>query len=1018
MFLAALEKQTAAERKGFLDEACGADAMLRARVQMLLEADARVRGILDRPGPGGPEQTAAYTSDELPGGVIAGRYKLLESIGEGGMGTVWVAEQLQPVRRKVALKLIKAGMDSKSVLARFEAERQALAIMDHPNIAKVLDGGLTETGRPYFVMEYVKGVRITEYCDAARLTVAERLQLFAQVCQAVQHAHQKGIIHRDLKPSNILVAPYDDKPVPKVIDFGLAKAMHQSLTERTLHTAHETVLGTPLYMSPEQAQLNNLDVDTRSDVYSLGVLLYELLTGTTPLEKKRFKEAAWDEVRRLIREEEPPRPSMRLSSTSTLPSLAAGRQTDPARLKKLVRGELDWIVMKSLEKDRSRRYETANGLAMDVQRYLAGEPVLAAPPSASYRLRKLVRRNKGLVLGAAAVVLAIAAGVAAVVLVQARANRELAGKNDELAAKNEALAAEQAKVEKRFELARKAIAKLHTGVSEDMLLKSDQFKDLRAQLLKETAEFYGGLEKMLEGQSDAKSRRLLAEGYFQLAELTGRIGSQPEGLALHRKALAVRRELAATDGADVETRLEIARSLGGLGYLLLWSDMAEALRVLAEQHDLAAALAKEAPTESVQAVLAQSLQLKGNALFNVGRSAEALAATEEAAVTLRKLAAENSADTEFRYDLARSRMLSGLLLWDFGKGPEAIEANESGCLLLEKLVKENPRVAKFRYRLGQGREDLAEFHLEDGRLDQTLQAVDKVRRISRELVETHPAVSVFQALLAESHSILGRGLAEVGKPAEAMTALNTALGFEQKAVEDNPTDIWAQIVLAGTYNRIGQTLAQTGRSGEALQAHENARALLEKPAKSETAFREVKRELALCLEKMGPLLAAAGKKDSALAAGQEALAIRKTLSDAQPDQVRLRGELAVSDAALGVVQRRVGRPAEAVASLRFAIELMATMPTLSPRSCCNLACWHAELAGIASEAGSGMTVEQRNAEAARAIEMLSQVIATGYDGVGRLQSDASLEAIRRREDFRKLLRDLEAKVVKTWEDKK
>ena len=261
LFLAALEKDTPAQRQAFLDEACGADTMLRARVQMLLEADARARGILDRPAVGSPERTSAYPPDEKtgaylpneqPGVIIAGRYKLLEAIGEGGMGTVWVAEQTQPVKRKVALKLIKTGMDSKSVLARFEAERQALAVMDHPNIAKVLDGGLTETGRPFFVMEYVKGVPITEYCDATKMSVSERLNLFVQVCSAVQHAHQKGIIHRDLKPSNILVAPYDDKPVPKVIDFGLAKAMHQALTERTLHTAHETVLGTPIYMSPEQ----------------------------------------------------------------------------------------------------------------------------------------------------------------------------------------------------------------------------------------------------------------------------------------------------------------------------------------------------------------------------------------------------------------------------------------------------------------------------------------------------------------------------------------------------------------------------------------------------------------------------------------------------------------------------------------------------------------------------------------------------------------------------------------------
>jgi serine/threonine protein kinase/tetratricopeptide (TPR) repeat protein len=414
IFLAAVERPPA-ERAAYLDEVCAGDAVLRQRVEALLRAHDEPGGFLSEASasPGPLEQTMAYRPPpgQRPGDLIAGRYKLLEAIGEGGMGSVWVAEQTEPVRRKVAVKLIKAGMDSKSVLARFEAERQALAVMDHPNIAKVLDGGLTDAGRPFFVMEYVKGVSITEYCDATRLSVPDRLNLFVQVCQAVQHAHQKGIIHRDLKPSNILVAPYDDKPVPKVIDFGLAKAMNQSLTERTLHTAHETVLGTPLYMSPEQAQLNNLDVDTRSDVYSLGVLLYELLTGTTPLEKQRFKEAAWEEVKRIIREEEPPRPSARLSSTQTLPSLAASRQMEPVKLTKLVRGELDWIVMKALEKDRSRRYDTVNGLAADVQRYLASEPVQAHPPSTTYRLRKFGRRHKGRVTAAGLLLLSLVGGI-------------------------------------------------------------------------------------------------------------------------------------------------------------------------------------------------------------------------------------------------------------------------------------------------------------------------------------------------------------------------------------------------------------------------------------------------------------------------------------------------------------------------------------------------------------------------------------------------------------------------------
>lgn len=387
-----------AARARFLDHACGGHPELRRGVEALLAAHTR-SNLLDQPAVIAANLTENYAPPpRAQGTILAGRYKLLEKIGVGGMGEVWVAEQLEPVKRKVALKLIKPGMDSRAVLARFEAERQALALMNHPSIASVFDGGLTDLGRPFFVMEYVKGVPITEYCDTMRLPVAERLQLFLRVCHAVQHAHQKGVIHRDLKPSNILVAPYDGKPVPKVIDFGLAKAMHQPLTEKTLHTGHETVLGTPLYMSPEQAQLNNLDVDTRSDIYSLGVLLYELLTGTTPLDRQRFKAAAWEEICRLIREEEPPRPSARLSSTATLPSLAASRQTEPVKLTKLLRGELDWIVMKALDKERGRRYGSANDFAADVERYIAGDPVVAAPPRVGYRLRKFARKHRRLLV--------------------------------------------------------------------------------------------------------------------------------------------------------------------------------------------------------------------------------------------------------------------------------------------------------------------------------------------------------------------------------------------------------------------------------------------------------------------------------------------------------------------------------------------------------------------------------------------------------------------------------------------
>jgi non-specific serine/threonine protein kinase/serine/threonine-protein kinase len=434
----------AAERGGLLDRECGGDAELRGRVERLLAAHAEFGQFLEPPadGPTLTHPPGPGLAEPDPVGVVgallAGRYKLLEVIGEGGMGTVWMAEQREPVKRLVAVKLIKPGMDSRAVLARFEAERQALALMDHPNIAKVLDGG-TERGRPFFVMELVRGIPLTEYCDGRQLTVRDRLDLFVAVCAAVQHAHQKGVIHRDLKPANVLVTEHDGRPVPKVIDFGLAKALHATsvLTDKTLHTSFGAVVGTPLYMAPEQVGLNALDVDTRTDVYALGVILYELLTGTTPLEKRRLKEAVWDEVRRLIREEEPPRPSTRLSASDALPTIAARRHVEPAKLSRLVRGELDWIVMRALEKDRSRRYETANGLAMDVQRHLAGEPVLAVPPSAGYRLRKLVRRNRGPVLAAAGVVLALILGVfgttAGLVRAEAERRRVVAAEADAVA---------------------------------------------------------------------------------------------------------------------------------------------------------------------------------------------------------------------------------------------------------------------------------------------------------------------------------------------------------------------------------------------------------------------------------------------------------------------------------------------------------------------------------------------------------------------------------------------------------
>jgi serine/threonine protein kinase len=412
IFLAALDIVDTDRRADFVANACGNDMSLQSQVEQLLKAHEQPGGFMQRSAP-----ALVSTIDGQPAeavGTIVGPYKLLEQIGEGGFGVVYLAEQTDPVRRKVALKVLKPGMDTKQVVARFEAERQALALMEHPNIAKILDGGVNGRGRPYFVMELVRGIPVTDYCDRARMGVRERLGLFVQICQAVQHAHQKGIIHRDLKPSNVLVTEHDGTPVIKVIDFGVAKATGQHLTEKTVYTRFLQLVGSPLYMSPEQAGLSGLDVDTRADIYALGVILYELLTGTTPFDKERFQTAGYDEVRQIIREEEPPRPSTRLSTLGqAATTVSANRGIEPRKLSSLFRGELDWVVMKALEKDRNRRYETAAAFAADLQRYLNDEPVLAYPPSAAYRFRKFARRHKGPVFAGTLVLAILVAGIVA-----------------------------------------------------------------------------------------------------------------------------------------------------------------------------------------------------------------------------------------------------------------------------------------------------------------------------------------------------------------------------------------------------------------------------------------------------------------------------------------------------------------------------------------------------------------------------------------------------------------------------
>ncbi len=599
LFFAALSRKTVAERAAYLDEACEGDADLRSKLIRMLEAQAA--GFLDAP----PDELAATIHHLVPEqiGSVIGPFKLLQQIGEGGMGVVFMAEQMVPVERKVALKIIKPGMDTRRVIARFEAERQALALMDHPNIARVLDAGATESGRPYFVMELVRGVPITEYCDVHQLSPRERIELFLPVCHAVQHAHQKGIIHRDLKPSNILIAEYDHEPVAKVIDFGVAKATAQRLTERTLFTEFGQVMGTVEYMSPEQAKLNQLDVDTRSDIYSLGVLLYELLTGDTPYDRQRLRSAAFDEVLRIIREDEPPRPSTRLSSSIALPKVASNRRLDPAKLAKLIRGELDWIVMKCLEKDRNRRYETANGLAADLQNYLQDEPVQACPPSAYYRLKKFVRRNNVLAAYMAGLTFAMIISVVFIVsLVQQREAKEAAL---EIATTNEARATAISGVMQEMLQAANPDAAHGANYTVRRMLDdfsakfSDQLDDqpeVKATIHSIIGNAYqrlGELEEALPHlESALKLRRKLfgqnhievANSLINYARFRSELGHTQEAIALAQEALEIHDDLNTPEEQRMKVLDELALHLWAVGEWSRLESVIEEIRVIAAKN--------------------------------------------------------------------------------------------------------------------------------------------------------------------------------------------------------------------------------------------------------------------------------------------------------------------------------------------------------------------------------------------------------------------------------------------------
>jgi serine/threonine protein kinase/tetratricopeptide (TPR) repeat protein len=734
----------------------------------------------DFTGPNPPDPSAPAPGDapqitEGPGSRI-GPYKLLQQIGEGGMGAVYMAEQEHPVRRRVALKIIKPGMDSKQVIARFEAERQALALMDHLNIAHVLDAGTTETGRPFFVMELVHGVPLTRYCDENRLTPRQRLELFVPVCQAIQHAHQKGIIHRDLKPSNILVTLYDGRPVPKIIDFGLAKATDQRLTERTMFTQYGTIVGTFEYMAPEQAEMSALGVDTRSDIYSLGVLLYELLTGTTPLQRKRLREAALTEALRLIKEEEPEKPSARLShSGQALATVAAARKTEPARLARLVRGELDWIVMKCLEKDRTRRYETANGLARDIERHLHDEPVEACPPSAGYRLRKLARKYKKAV-GVAAVFLALLLGGVVVSTAQAvRASRA------EARAVAERDAAQQARerADRNFALAKDAVEKYLSKVTDNPRLTQANFHQLRKELLETAMPFFQKLVEQV-GQ-DPELRAARGQAYLRLGALRGEMGDWEAARADSQQALEIFELLVAEFPALPQYRQDLAQSHYRIGF----------------------------------------------ALHQLGRWAEAEAQYRQALPIREKLAADFKAVHRYRQELALSHNNLGILLADLDRMADAATQYRQALSLREKLAADSPTTAAYHRDVAGVLNNLANVLRRTGKRTEALALYGRAIRSQEQALQQDSQEATSRRFLGKHRFNLATLLAELGRSEEAETQCSEAVAIWDKLITDFP-DVQHYVAdRAQAYFRFGDVLRDNGRPQDALDWYARSVATLE-----------------------------------------------------------------------------------------------------------------------------------------------------------------------------------------------
>jgi serine/threonine protein kinase/Flp pilus assembly protein TadD len=935
LFDAAIERPSPAERAAFLDAACGANVELRQRIEALLRAHEEAGGFLqDRP-------TVVQPATESLGSMI-GPYKLLEQIGEGGFGVVFMAEQTQPVRRKVALKILKPGMDTRQVVARFEAERQALAIMDHPNIAKVFDGGATPAAdaggsqRPYFVMELVKGIPITEYCDQGQLTPRERLELFVSVCQAVQHAHQKGLIHRDIKPTNVLVTLQDGAALVKVIDFGIAKARGQQLTDKTLFTGFAQMIGTPLYMSPEQAALSNVDVDTRSDIYSLGVLLYELLTGTTPFDRDRFREVGYDEMRRIIREEEPPRPSTRIRKDE------GGRMKDETKRTQRTRldwlrplssfiphpssfQELDWIVMKALEKDRNRRYETASAFAADVKRYLHDEPVQARPATATYRLRKFARRHKGAALVAGFVMVTLLAGIVMTTLglVEARSQRDAADQARENEARERAVAEDNAR------LALKSANHLFLRWVEERLPRDPVLERRDREWMERGLGFYAEIGEV--NSKDPAVRLEVGRAYHAVGAIQDTLGRHAKAEKAYRRAVDTIEELA-RDSSDLpKYRHERSKVHYHLGILLRvqgrWANAdehyREALRLMSQLADESPGMPVYKHNQSaVYNDRARLLEARGD-----WAGAEKL--YRLSLDMLVELANRFPEWTDYRENLATVHNTLGSLLMQIGKLEEAGQHYRAALDFREQLVKDFADDWTSWLGLSNSHTSLGELLALKGDRAGAVEKYQRSLEFLNRLAGEFRAMPVFRAQLAHVHLRLGKLWTEGGRYEEAARADRIALDLLTVLTSEHPA-VWKyQGYLGECHHDLGRALEHLQRTGEAEGHYRLAIDLLTKLADKDPI--PINRsELGLARANYGLLLLDLGRHEAAIQQSQIAYEIQSELVKQYPAAARHRRDLAACANNLGYI-KGPRAPEEAEKYLRQALDLETKLTTDQPK---------------------------------------------------------------------------------------